>query len=169
MPVPRPRRCSPRRAAARSRSAGRSVRPPRDHAVRTDRPFRKADRAIEVETRSFPWGDGTDYRDRLFAALAAGHPPDCAMLELASRAPLLEAGALGPLDELLRCWPGRADIGEDLRRIIRAAAGRHCHLPVRDVLLCRRYRADRFARAGLAPPSTFEAFLAAARASHPRR
>lgn len=124
--------------------------------------FQKANPDIEVEAQSIPWGGGTDYYNRLFAALAAGNPPDCAMLKLANQAQLLEMGALVPLDDFLRGWPGRGDIGEDLWRITRAADGRHYYLPVQYVVLYLYYRADLFAKAGLAPPATFEAFLAAA-------
>lgn len=125
--------------------------------------FEAANPDLKVEAQSVPWGGGTDYYNRLFAALAAGNPPDCAMLKLANQAQLLEMGALAPLDELLAAWPGRADIADDLWRVTRARDGRQYYLPVQYVVLYLYYRADLLAAAGLAPPADAAAFLEAAR------
>ncbi|MBI1777612.1 MAG: sugar ABC transporter substrate-binding protein [Proteobacteria bacterium] len=126
--------------------------------------FQKANPGIRIEAESIPWGGGNDYQTRLFAAVVAGSPPDCALVKVANQSRLLEMGALAPLDQKLAGWAGRADIPEDAWTLNRGPDGKQYYLPAHYVVLYLYYRVDWFKDAGLQPPKTFEDFLAAAKA-----
>jgi len=119
---------------------------------------------IRIEAESIPWGGGNDYYTRLFAAIVAGGAPDCAMVKLNNHAQLLEMGALAPIDDLVGQWEGRSDISEEIWNLNKAADGKQYYLPLQYVVLYLYYRPDLFEAAGLTPPSTFDEFLAAAKA-----
>lgn len=119
---------------------------------------------IRIEAESIPWGGGNDYYTRLFAALVAGGAPDCAMVKLNNQAQLQEMGALAPIDEMVAQWEARSDISDDIWNINKSADGAQYFLPLQYVVLYLYYRPDLFEAAGVAAPTTFDEFLAAARA-----
>jgi multiple sugar transport system substrate-binding protein len=127
--------------------------------------FERENPGIKVQAESVPWGGGNDYYTRLFAALVAGNAPDCAMVKLNNQARLLEMRALEPLDARLASWSGRGDIPDNIWTLTKATDGKQYFLPVQYVVLYLYYRTDLFQRANVAPPRTFEQFLAAAKAT----
>lgn len=126
--------------------------------------FEKENPGIKVQAESIPWGGGSDYYTRLFAALVAGGGPDCAMVKLNNQAQLVQMDALEPLDPMLKAWAGKADIADSIWSVNKAADGKQYYLPVQYVVLYLYYRADLFQAAGLQPPKSFDDFLAAAKA-----
>jgi multiple sugar transport system substrate-binding protein len=119
---------------------------------------------IKIEAESIPWGGGSDYYTRLFAALVAGGAPDCAMVKLNNQAQLIEMGALEPIEDMVAAWQGRADISDSIWNVNKSADGRQYYLPLQYVVLYLYYRPDLFEAAGVSPPTSFEGFLAAAQA-----
>jgi multiple sugar transport system substrate-binding protein len=127
--------------------------------------FERANPGIRVQAESIPWGGGNDYYTRLYAAIVANNAPDCAMVKLANMSRLLEMRALEPLDPMLGGWAGASDIADSLWNLHKAPDGRRYYIPVQYVVLYLYYRADLFRQANVAPPKTFDEFLAAARAT----
>jgi multiple sugar transport system substrate-binding protein len=127
--------------------------------------FERDNPGIKVQAESVPWGGGNDYGTRLYAAIIAGSPPDCAMVKLNNQARLLEMKALEPLDRQLAGWSGRTDIPDNIWAINKATDGRQYYLPLQYVVLYLYYRADLLQRANVAPPKTFDEFLRAAQAT----
>ena len=126
--------------------------------------FEAANPDIRIEAESIPWGGGGDYYTRLFAAIVAGGAPDCAMVKLNNQAQLIEMGALEPIDAMVAGWDGRADISDDIWKVNKSVTGEQYYLPLQYVVLYLYYRPDLFEAAGVAPPTSFEEFLAAAKA-----
>lgn len=126
--------------------------------------FEAANPDIRIEAESIPWGGGSDYYTRLFAAIVAGGAPDCAMVKLNNQARLIEMGALEPLDDHVAAWDGRDDISEDIWAVNGSEDGQQYFLPLQYVVLYLYYRPDLFAAAGVSPPEDFDGFLAAAQA-----
>ncbi|MEM5499965.1 sugar ABC transporter substrate-binding protein [Ahrensia kielensis] len=124
--------------------------------------FEAANPGIKIEAENIPWGGGGDYYNRLFAALAAGTAPDCAILKVNNQSQLMKMGVLAPMDEYLNDWAGRSDIPDDIWRLVVGADGQQYYLPLHYVILYLYYRVDRFAEVGLEPPKTFDDFTNAA-------
>ncbi|MDR3476239.1 MAG: sugar ABC transporter substrate-binding protein [Devosia sp.] len=126
--------------------------------------FEAANPGIKIAAENIPWGGGNDYYTRLFAAIVAGSAPDCAMVKLNNQARLLEMQALEPIDKMIAAWDARADISDNIWSVNKASDGHQYYLPLQYVVIYLYYRVDMFAAAGLQPPTTFDAFLAAAKA-----
>ena len=119
---------------------------------------------IRIQAESIPWGGGGDYDTRLYTALIAGNGPDAAMVKFQNMSRLMEMEALAPLDRQIDAWDRRTDIAEDLWRLHRAPDGKRYYLPLQYVVLYLYVRQDWFAQKGLAMPTDFAGFLAAAQA-----
>jgi multiple sugar transport system substrate-binding protein len=127
--------------------------------------FEKENPGIKVQAQAIPWGGGNDYATRLFASVAAGNAPDCAMVKIANQARLLALKALAPIDEQAGKWSGRSDIADNIWKLNRGSDGKQYYVPLQYVVLYLYYRADLFKDAGVEPPKTFEEFLKAAKAT----
>jgi len=125
--------------------------------------FQRENPGIRVNAEAIPWGGGNDYVTRLFAALVAGNPPDCAQVKIANQSRLLEMGAIEPLDRYLTGWAARSDIPDTAWTINRAPDGKQYYLPLHYVVLYLYYRVDLFQAANLQPPRSFADFLNAAK------
>ncbi len=126
--------------------------------------FEKQNPGIKIQAESIPWGGGGDYDTRLYTALIAGNGPDAAMVKFQNMPRLLEMDALAPLDAHISTWSARGDISDDLWKLHAAPDGKHYYLPLQYVVLYLYYRQDWFAEKNLAAPTTFDSFLAAAKA-----
>lgn len=122
--------------------------------------FQAKNPGITINAQNVPWNT---YYDKLFTSIAGGKAPDVAMVKLAQQPQLVEMGALEPIDRDLAGWPARGDIADNLLSLNKAADGKQYYLPLQYVVIYLYYRADLFAKAGLAPPATCEAFLDAAK------
>jgi multiple sugar transport system substrate-binding protein len=127
--------------------------------------FERENPGIRIQAESIPWGGGNDYSTRLFTAVVANGAPDCALVKIANQSRLLEMKALHPLDDMLKGWAARTDIADDVWRVNRGGDGKQYYLPTQYVVLYLYYRADLLQEAGLQPPKSFDAFLAAAKAT----
>ncbi len=126
--------------------------------------FEKQNPGIKIQAESIAWGGGSDYDTRLYTALIAGSGPDAAMVKFQNMTRLMEMEALAPLDQQIDAWSGKADISEDLWKLHRAPDGKRYYLPLQYVVLYLYVRTDWFSQKGLALPTSFESFLAAAKA-----
>ena len=126
--------------------------------------FEKQHPGIKIQAESIPWGGGGDYDTRLYTALIAGSGPDAAMVKFQNMPRLMEMDAILPLDAELEHWQARSDIAEDLWKLHRAPDGRQYYVPLQYVILYLYVRQDWFAQHKLAMPTTFETFLAGAKA-----
>jgi multiple sugar transport system substrate-binding protein len=77
---------------------------------------------------------------------------------------LIDMEALLPLDRYIGAWAARGDISDDLWKLHRAPDGKQFYVPLQYVILYLYVRQDWFAQKNLAMPTTFEAFLAGAKA-----
>jgi multiple sugar transport system substrate-binding protein len=126
--------------------------------------FEKANPDIRINAESIPWGGGSDYDNRLYTALVSGGGPDCAMVKLENLGRLTEMEALKDLGPWVDAWPGKNDINPNIWRINTGPNGVRTYLPVQYVMLYLYVRQDWLDAAHLAPPTTFDEFLNAARA-----
>ena len=126
--------------------------------------FEQRNPGIKIQAESIPWGGGGDYDTRLYTALIAGNGPDAAMVKFQNMPRLLEMDAILPLDAEIGAWAGRADIADDLWKLHRAPDGKQYYLPLQYVILYLYVRQDWFAQKQLAMPTSFDAFLAGAKA-----
>ena len=126
--------------------------------------FEKEHRGIKIQAESIPWGGGGDYDTRLYTALIAGNGPDAAMVKFQNMPRLLEMEALAPLDTNIDSWSAKTDISDDLWRLHRAPDGKQYYVPLQYVILYLYVRQDWFAQKKLAMPTSFDAFLAGAKA-----
>ncbi|WP_263770233.1 ABC transporter substrate-binding protein [Propionivibrio soli] len=122
--------------------------------------FESKNPGIKVKAENVPWNN---YYDKLFTSIVGGKAPDVAMVKLAQQPQLLEMGALEPIDKMVASWPGKDDLGNNLLEINKGPDGKQYYLPLQYVVVYLYYRADLFAKAGLEPPATCEAFLDAAK------
>jgi multiple sugar transport system substrate-binding protein len=122
--------------------------------------FQGKNPGITINAQNIPWNS---YYDKLFTSVVGGKAPDVAMVKLAQQPQLIEMGALDAIDAQIAAWPGKADMAENLLNINKADDGKQYYLPLQYVVIYLYYRADLFAKAGLAPPATCEAFLDAAK------
>ena len=122
--------------------------------------FQAKNPTIKIDAQNIPWNN---YYDRLFTAVAGGKSPDVAMVKLQQQAQLVEMGALEPIDPMVAAWPAKADLGDNLLEINKGHDGKQYYLPLQYVVIYLYYRADLFAKAGLQPPATCEAFVDAAK------
>jgi len=126
--------------------------------------FEAKNPSIKIDAQNIPWGGGTDYYTRLFAALIAGNGPDTALVKLNNQARLLELQALAPLDDMIAGWSGKGDIADSIWTLNKASDGKQYYLPAQYVVIYLYYRADMFKAAGIEPPKTFDDFRKAAKA-----
>ena len=122
--------------------------------------FEAKNPGIKVKAENIPWNN---YYDKLFTSIVGGKAPDVAMVKLAQQPQLLEMGALEPIDRMVAAWPAKSDLGDNLLEINKGPDGKQYYLPLQYVVVYLYYRADLFAKAGLQPPATCEAFLDAAK------
>ncbi len=127
--------------------------------------FEAANPGITIRAENIPWGGGSDYYNRLFTALIGDRAPDAAMVKLNQQARLLEMEALEPLDAWIADWAAAQDIPEDLWRLNRSPDGQQHYLPLQYVVLYLYYRPSMLEAAGVAVPTDFDSFLAAAKAT----
>jgi multiple sugar transport system substrate-binding protein len=73
--------------------------------------------------------------------------------------------ALAPIDNYLKGWAGRSDIADSVWVLNRASNGTQYYLPLHYVVLYLYYRVDLLEAAGVKPPTSVDAFLAAAKAT----
>ena len=127
--------------------------------------FEKENPGIKIEPENIPWGGGGDYDNRLYTSIIAGNGPDTAMVKFNNLARLMEMDALTPLDKWIDAWPAKSDISDDLWRLHTAPDGKRYYMPLQYVVLYLYVRLDLFARHNLQPPTTFDEFLAASKAT----
>jgi multiple sugar transport system substrate-binding protein len=127
--------------------------------------FEKAHPDIRIQAENIPWGGGGDYDTRLYTSLIAGNGPDTGMVKFNNLARLMEMEALAPLDKWIDAWPGKADISPDLWRLHTAPDGKRYYMPLQYVVLYLYVRLDLLQKAGVKPPTTFDEFLTAAKAT----
>ncbi len=127
--------------------------------------FEKAHPDIKIQAENIPWGGGGDYDTRLYTSLIAGNGPDTGMVKFNNLARLMEMEALRPLDKWVDAWAGKADISPDLWRLHTAPDGKRYYMPLQYVVLYLYVRLDLLAKAGVKPPTDFDGFLAAAKAT----
>jgi multiple sugar transport system substrate-binding protein len=126
--------------------------------------FEKENPDIKVQAEVNPWGGGVDYINRIYSSLVAGTPPDCAQVRLSYLPRFLQMKAVEPLDDHLAKWSGRSDIDDSVWKLNRAPDGKTYFVPLHYVAIYLYYRQDLLQQAGLAPPKTYDEFLAAAKA-----
>ena len=126
--------------------------------------FEAANPGIKIAAEAIPWGGGSDYDTRLFAAIVANAAPDCAMVKLSNQGRSCSMEALEPLDGMIAGWSAKSDISDNVWKVNRATDGKQYFLPLQYVVLYLYYRTDLFQAAGLKPPTTFDEFLTAAKA-----
>ena len=122
--------------------------------------FHARNPGITINAQNIPWNN---YYDRLFTTIAGGKAPDVAMVKLANQPQLIEMGALEPIDAQVAAWAGKADLGDNLLELNTGHDGKQYYLPLQYVVIYLYYRTDLFAKAGLQPPATCEAFVDAAK------
>ena len=127
--------------------------------------FEKDNPGIKIQAENIPWGGGGDYDTRLYTSLIAGNGPDTAMVKFTNLARLMEMEAIKPLDGWIDGWAGKSDISQDLWRLHTAPDGKRYYMPLQYVVLYLYVRLDLLAKAGVKPPTNFEEFLAAAKAT----
>ncbi len=127
--------------------------------------FEKANPGIKIQAENIPWGGGGDYDTRLYTSLIAGNGPDTGMVKFNNLARLMEMEALSPLDKWIDGWAGKSDISADMWRLHAAPDGKRYYMPLQYVVLYLYVRLDLLAKAGVKPPSNFEDFLTAAKAT----
>lgn len=127
--------------------------------------FEKANPDIKIQAENIPWGGGGDYDTRLYTSIIAGNGPDTAMVRFNNLTRLMEMEAIRPLDKWIDSWAGKSDISNDLWRLHTAPDGKRYYLPLQYVVLYLYVRLDLLQKAGVKPPTSFEEFLTAAKAT----
>lgn len=126
--------------------------------------FERENPGIRIQAENIPWGGGADYDTRMYSSVVANNAPDTAMVKFNNLARLLEMEALAPLDALIDAWPARTDIPDAMWALHRAPDGKRYFVPAQYVILYLYCRQDWFAQAGVPLPTTFDQFLAGAKA-----
>jgi multiple sugar transport system substrate-binding protein len=127
--------------------------------------FEKDNPGIKIEPENIPWGGGGDYDNRMYTSIIAGDGPDTAMVKFNNLARLVEMDALTPLDKWIDAWPGKSDISADLWRLHTAPDGKRYYMPLQYVVMYLYVRLDLLAKVNQKPPTNFDEFLAAAKAT----
>jgi multiple sugar transport system substrate-binding protein len=122
--------------------------------------FEAENPTIAIDAERVPWGS---YNQKLMTAVAAGDVPDVFEVKLWWQPQLVEMGALANLDAYMAKWPGKADIFDNVWKLLKYKDGHQYLMPYQMVILYLYYRTDLFKAAGLNPPRTRDEFLAAAR------
>lgn len=120
--------------------------------------FQAKNPGVKVEMETVSWAA---QMEKLIAGLAAGQPPDVAMLELQSSTNLGYFGHLLPLDEVVEEM-GRGDFAGNLLTLT-SSKGHQIAIPYLVGVPVLYYRKDLFAQANLAPPKTWDEWLQAAK------
>jgi len=98
-------------------------------------------------------------------AFAAGAAPDVAFLHHYFAQPYYESGIIAPIEPYFKSWDERDDFYPYIREEARVFPNQPMlYLPTTLTVFILWYRRDWFEKAGIDPPRTFDAFLAAARA-----
>ncbi len=126
--------------------------------------FEKANPGIRIQAANIPWGGGSDYDTRLYTSIIARNGPDTAMVKFQNMPRLMEMGALRPIDSEIAAWSAKDDISADLWKLHRAPDGKQYYMPLQYVVLYLYVRKDWLDAAKLPMPTTFDTFLAAAKA-----
>ncbi len=123
--------------------------------------FEKANPGVKVDIEIVPW---PAFAQKWPAAMAAGTLPDVTILLAENAVPMALAGALHPMDDLVKDLGGAEAFKGDLAKATGLFRGHHISVPhyVHNRLLV--YRKDRLAAAGLKPPVTWDDALRTATA-----
>lgn len=123
--------------------------------------FEKANPGVKVDIEIVPW---PAFAQKWPAAMAAGTLPDVTILLAENAVPMELAGALHPMDDLVKDLGGAEAFKGDLAKATGLFRGHHISVPhyVHNRLLI--YRKDRLAAAGLKTPVTWDDALNAATA-----
>jgi multiple sugar transport system substrate-binding protein len=123
--------------------------------------FEKANPGVKVDIEIVPW---PAFAQKWPAAMAAGTLPDVTILLAENAVPMALAGALHPMDDLVKDLGGAEAFKGDLAKATGLFRGHHISVPhyVHNRLLV--YRKDRLAAAGLKTPVTWDDALNAATA-----
>jgi multiple sugar transport system substrate-binding protein len=136
--------------------AGRGTRSEAlQHVIRT---FEAANNGVRVRTNVIQW---TELGPQLLRASRAGQVPDVVMLYSPYMAPQVGANTLMPLDDMMQGWSAadRADL--ITMPIARDRQNRLYGLPWEMRIFGLFWRVDLFESAGIAPPETLDAMVAA--------
>ncbi len=122
--------------------------------------FQKENPNIQIIPERIAWNV---YNQKLLTAIAAGNPPDVSQVKLWWQPQLVEMGALYPLDDYIKNWPGRDDIYDRIWKLTKYTDGKQYLMPLQMVILYMYYRADWFNELGLKPAKTRDEFLQVAK------
>jgi len=115
---------------------------------------------VEIEVVPFP-----AYQEKWVTAQAGGTLPDVTTLEGQNAVPMFLAGALHPMDDVVRALGGPAAFQPNLLDIAGKFRGQYISVPHYVHNRVMIYRKDRFAEAGMQPPVTWEDALRATEAT----
>ncbi|TCR65544.1 extracellular solute-binding protein [Bosea sp. BK604] len=115
--------------------------------------FEKANPGVKVDIEIVPW---PAFPQKWPAAMAAGTLPDVTILLAENAVPMALAGALNPMDDVVKALGGAEAFKGDIARTTGLFRGQHVSVPhyVHNRLLV--YRKDRLAEAGMQPPVTWD-------------
>ena len=125
--------------------------------------FNKSQNFIEVEV------DATmavmESRKKLVVAFAAGAAPDVIMTVQYWVQDYFENGILHPIEDWFNKWDAKSDFFANVIEQVRSKPGQPVlYLPQTSIPYYLFYRADWLKEAGVAPPDTYDQFVAAAKA-----
>ena len=125
--------------------------------------FNKSQNFIEVEV------DATmavmESRKKLVVAFAAGGAPDVIMTVQYWVQDYFENGILHPIEDWFNKWDAKSDFFANVVEQVRSKPGQPVlYLPQTSIPYYLFYRADWLKEAGVAPPDTYDQFVAAAKA-----
>ncbi|MBV9785444.1 MAG: extracellular solute-binding protein [Acidisphaera sp.] len=105
-----------------------------------------------------------EVQQKVLVAFAAGAAPDIAGAVQTHIQDYFNAGILWPIDPLFQKWDQKADYFPNILAFMRSKPEQPIlYMPQRILPYILYYRADWFDAAGLKPPATYDAFIAAAR------
>ena len=111
-----------------------------------------------------------EVRKKVVVAYAAGAAPDVASTVQTHVQDYFDNGILHPIDELFNKWDDKADYFPNVVEAMRSKPGQPVlYMPNTILPYVLYYRADWFEEAEIAPPETYDEFIAAARSSPGRR
>ena len=122
--------------------------------------FQKENPNIQIVPERIAWNV---YNQKLLTAIAANNPPDVSQVKLWWQPQLVEMGALYPLDDYIKNWPGKYDIYDKIWKLTKYKDGKQYLMPLQMVILYMYYRADWFKELGLTPAKTRDEFLQVAK------
>lgn len=104
-------------------------------------------------------------RNKVVVAYAAGTAPDISGTVQTHAQDWFSTGILHPIDEFFQQWDEKDDYFPNVVDAMRAKADQPVlFLPIAILPYVAYYRADLFDKAGIAPPATYDEFIAAAKA-----